>query len=315
MINLLENFAAGLFSWAIIAIILSWLLSLGYPFCSHFIKQCRAKHGAFFTLCYALLGPFVATLSVIFFTLPDLAFSIISLHCHDDNCAPHSLHVATETFAGSATFFSALILVFILSLFILAQLIRSRQWLNRLNQLAESGSTNYHIVPSKESTAWCAGLLKPKVYCTSALIESLTKKQLQAVITHELTHAVRRDNLRKWLAHWATFVWSPTPKKRLRQDLSNFHEIICDLAASQLTNISEVSRAINVCGSHETKPDTVTNTQRINAVQREQNLVKSQAKSEWLRFALSLVLITGIFLTATTITIRFGHPFLEALSQ
>jgi beta-lactamase regulating signal transducer with metallopeptidase domain len=74
-----------------------------------------------------------------------------------------------------------------------------RAGIRRLRCLAGSGCT-----------AFCAGLLRPRVYATAA-VAALTLAELDAVLSHEAAHARRRDPLRRLLARAAadTMFWLP----------------------------------------------------------------------------------------------------------
>ena len=52
------------------------------------------------------------------------------------------------------------------------------------------------IIPDQRPQAFCAGLLRPRIYCSSATLELLDQPALMAVLAHERHHARRRDPLR-----------------------------------------------------------------------------------------------------------------------
>jgi Zn-dependent protease with chaperone function len=74
-----------------------------------------------------------------------------------------------------------------------------RAGIRRIRCLAGSGCT-----------AFCAGLLRPRVYATAA-VAGLAPAELDAVLAHEAAHARRRDPLRRLLARAAadTMFWLP----------------------------------------------------------------------------------------------------------
>jgi len=55
------------------------------------------------------------------------------------------------------------------------------------------GASTY---PDRRLAAFCAGLLRPRVYVTSQVVRDLDAEELVAVIAHETHHAHRRDPLR-----------------------------------------------------------------------------------------------------------------------
>lgn len=53
-----------------------------------------------------------------------------------------------------------------------------------------------HVIPDERPRAFCAGLLKPRVYVSSGAVAMLDERALNAVLLHERHHARRRDPLR-----------------------------------------------------------------------------------------------------------------------
>ncbi|MBB5781826.1 Zn-dependent protease with chaperone function [Nonomuraea jabiensis] len=54
--------------------------------------------------------------------------------------------------------------------------------------------------------AFCAGMLRPRVYVSAGLVDKLSDDELRAVLCHEAAHARRRDPLRRVLLDAATDV-------------------------------------------------------------------------------------------------------------
>jgi Peptidase family M48 len=52
------------------------------------------------------------------------------------------------------------------------------------------------IIPDERPLAFCAGLVKPRVYVSSGAVALLDEPALRAVLEHERHHAIRRDPLR-----------------------------------------------------------------------------------------------------------------------
>lgn len=63
-----------------------------------------------------------------------------------------------------------------------------------------AGIRRIRCVAGNGRTAFCAGLLRPRVYVTAAAADALTPGELDAVLSHEAAHARRRDPLRRLLA-------------------------------------------------------------------------------------------------------------------
>jgi Zn-dependent protease with chaperone function len=61
----------------------------------------------------------------------------------------------------------------------------------------DAGMRGVRYVRGVDSVAFCAGLLRPRVYVTCAMATTLTPSELHAVLAHEAAHARRRDPLRR----------------------------------------------------------------------------------------------------------------------
>lgn len=80
--------------------------------------------------------------------------------------------------------------------------------------------------------AFCAGLLKPQVYLSSAALESVVDGQLAAVIEHESHHRRRRDPLRILIVQvLADSLFFLPVMRRLRERYCTLAELAADEAA------------------------------------------------------------------------------------
>jgi Zn-dependent protease with chaperone function len=57
-------------------------------------------------------------------------------------------------------------------------------------------ATGALLIEGRVPEAFCAGLLRPRVYISSAAVRSLDREAVQAVLAHERHHVARRDPLR-----------------------------------------------------------------------------------------------------------------------
>jgi Zn-dependent protease with chaperone function len=63
--------------------------------------------------------------------------------------------------------------------------------------VGRSGVGNLVYLDSPAASAFCAGLLRPRVFVTSGMVAALAAEELDAVLVHEAEHAHRRDPLRR----------------------------------------------------------------------------------------------------------------------
>jgi len=94
-----------------------------------------------------------------------------------------------------------------------------------------AGITRLRCLAGTDRTAFCAGLLRPRVYVTTATAE-LGANELAAVLAHEAAHARRRDPLRRLITRSAADVvfWFPLLRWWLHRHVENA-EVHADKAA------------------------------------------------------------------------------------
>lgn len=321
MNSTLGNIGNYLVGWTLITLVLSWLFALTYPLLLRVLNTSGAQQASRATLIYVLLPPAAAILALLILSVPELAFPLVSTHCHETLCTPHTLHMSTDTLEGIVSVFSVVIVLTGLCTLIATQLIHSRKRLRVLRDLSEDNSPKYRLIDSPEHIAWCAGLLRPQIFISSGLLASLSAAQLRVVLIHEKTHAIRRDNLRKWLLYWATFTWPKNIRRNIRQNYSNYSEHICDLVAAQLEQkhhkLNDVIDTLASTDSIGLAPLTTNNHQRkrVTALQRELHLQNASSSSKNISRLLPEFLIAAIWLLSVITAVHFGHPLLEWLSS
>ena len=293
MNSTLGNIGNYLVGWTLITLVLSWLFALTYPLLLRVLNTSGAQQASRATLIYVLLPPAAAILALLILSVPELAFPLVSTHCHETLCTPHTLHMSTDTLEGIVSVFSVVIVLTGLCTLITTQLIHSRKRLRILRDLSEDNSPKYRLIDSPEHIAWCAGLLRPQIFISSGLIASLSAEQLRVVLIHEKTHAIRRDNLRKWLLYWATFTW---PKHH------KLNALIDTLASTDFIGLAPLTK-----NKHQRK--------RVTALQRELHLQNASSSSKNISRLLPEFLIAAIWLLSVITAVHFGHPLLEWLSS
>lgn len=100
-------------------------------------------------------------------------------------------------------------------------------------------------IEGTDCTAFCAGLLRPHVYLTSGAVDTLSRRELEAVLVHEATHARRRDPLRRLVARSVADVWLFLPVLRWWAARRMEHaELVADRAALARTDPDAVAGAL-----------------------------------------------------------------------
>jgi len=110
----------------------------------------------------------------------------------------------------------------------------SRRFLERLPvvETRELAGQPVCVIAAGDVQAFCAGLLRPKVYLSSAALSTLDTEQLRAVITHEAHHARHRDPLRIMFARvLGDSLFFLPALKRLGDDYARLAELAADRAA------------------------------------------------------------------------------------
>ena len=88
-------------------------------------------------------------------------------------------------------------------------------------------------IASDDLFVFSCGLLSPRAFISSRLIEQLSAKQLAVVLAHEQAHCSRRDVLRRLFLSLAAWFHFSATRQQLLADLELAHEQICDAAAVQ----------------------------------------------------------------------------------
>jgi len=172
------------------------------------------------------------------------------------------------------------------------ELLRDRRFRERLHKSARRQIHGAWILEDERPLAFCAGLLRPRVYVSTGALELLDEPALTAVLAHERHHARNRDPLRLACgrAFAAGMLLLPTVR-RLVQRQHALTEIGADDAARAegVERAALASAMLNFSEAAGSEPVGV-DPQRID------NLL-GQAP-EW-GFPLLLCLLTGVVLVAT----------------
>jgi len=118
------------------------------------------------------------------------------------------------------------------------QLVVSRRFVSKGNELDEISleGVRVRLLDDPRPHAFCAGLLRPRVYLSTGAWAALTPSELRAVLVHEEHHVRQRDPLRLLLAQVASEALFFLPiMRRARRRYADLAEIAADEAAVSST--------------------------------------------------------------------------------
>jgi hypothetical protein len=116
-----------------------------------------------------------------------------------------------------------------------ASVARELRGQRRLRRRLTASSTVVHghrvrILPNREPSAFCAGLLRPAIYLSEGTLRSAGAAELRAILAHEEHHRRRRDPLRLVAARTVADAFRPLP---LFATLPDRQAAVADLLADQ----------------------------------------------------------------------------------
>jgi Zn-dependent protease with chaperone function len=116
-----------------------------------------------------------------------------------------------------------------------------------------SGAGEVVCLDGPAASAFCAGLLRPRVFVTSGMVATLAAEELEAVLVHEAEHARRRDPLRRLAARAAADVlfWLPLVGWWSRRRLEDA-ELAADRAAIGRVGRTPLARALRATATPAT---------------------------------------------------------------
>ena len=248
MIDLVGTLGQSLLSGFCMLLLASCCCALLYPFYCGLQRRLSIAHQALSTLCFALIAPLSALLGVVVLSHPAISATVVYAHCHGNNCAAHVPASIMNSLSG-AGLGACVALLALASFYMMSKKIqtaRAKQLFldalaspaaaqQKTDSSTKQGLMPYQLIESDDLLAWCAGLLFPKVYLSSGLVNELSRVQLNAVLAHEHGHVSRRDNLRKLVLSWSTVLWLPLHKKHIQQHFRGQTEQLSDQYSAHIT--------------------------------------------------------------------------------
>jgi hypothetical protein len=153
------------------------------------------------------------------------------------------------------------------------------------------------VVAGAGPLAFCAGLLRPRVFVSAGAFERLSEDELAAVVAHEAHHAARRDPLRILIARAIGDAYSVGALPRREQALA---ELAADDAAVRSRGAGPLASALLAFGgdSAQIAPERVD---RLTGVPRDGEIPRALVAGAGAVIAALLVLLTVGLLVE-------GHP-------
>ncbi len=178
------------------------------------------------------------------------------------------------------------------------QLRTTRRFQRRLPVIGRvPGAPEVAVVDSASPEAFCAGLLRPRVYVSTAALTALSEHELAAVLAHERHHARRRDPLRLLVARIVGEGLFFLPViRRLAARYAALAELDADDAARRTTGGPKaLASALLVFDSHSSPAAVGISPQRVDC------LLGARVRWELPVLLLAGAAVTLVFLAALAI--------------
>lgn len=166
------------------------------------------------------------------------------------------------------------------------------------------GDVDVALIDDTEPQAFCAGLLRPRVFVSTGAVERLSRPELEAVIAHECHHQARRDPLRILLARaLGDALFFVPAMRRLTRRYEQLAEVAADEAAiSAATDRGTLASALLAFGERGT-PSIVVGI----APERVDHLLGSTPRWRLPRALLAMSLAAASALLALAFAVAMAH--------
>ena len=169
--------------------------------------------------------------------------------------------------------------------------IQQRRYLSRLavvDELEIEGATVL-LVDDRRPQAFCARLLRPRIYLSTGALIALDEEELRAVVAHERHHQQRRDPLKLLVASALGDALFFLPLlRRLRQRYAELAEVAADDAALAATGDRSILASALLTFGERSNPQLVVGI----APERVDHLLGHRA-----RWELPITLVVGALVT------------------
>jgi Zn-dependent protease with chaperone function len=186
-------------------------------------------------------APALGGLALVFLALSPSPAHLVGIgidHCHEHGHHMHFCVIHSDLWTGSATDWLILLLSGLAAATLAGdlpqRLWRAHGFARTLEALAlpTPAPMPWRAVEMDGPLALTAGLIRPRIYLSTRLLEELSPAELAAVVGHEQAHRRRRDALTQLVAEVLARLHLPPIRRRLLADLSLAGERACDEEAA-----------------------------------------------------------------------------------
>jgi len=174
-----------------------------------------------------------------------LSFDVASAAALAEACRSFTLPDASVAGAASLTLGSSAVAVMMLACrSAIRQLRASRRFLRTLT-ISGRGPHDAVLFDDARPLAFCAGLLRPRIYLSTGAVLALNAGELDAVVAHEAHHARLRDLLRVLIARvFSEALFFLPAMRRLAQRYTALTELAADGAAVRARGAQSLASAL-----------------------------------------------------------------------
>jgi Zn-dependent protease with chaperone function len=226
--------------FAVAALLLSLLAGALYVPIRRLLRELPPAAEAEWLLAFAG-APALAGLSLVVLAMAPFLSHLVGIgidHCHEHGHHMHFCLIHSDLWTGSALDWPILLLAG-LAVATVAGDLPQRLWrahgvARTLEALAlpAAAPMPWRTVDMDGPLALTAGLIRPRIFISTRLLEALSPAELAAVLGHEQAHRRRRDAVRQVVAEVLARLHLPPIRRRLLADLSLAAERACDEEAA-----------------------------------------------------------------------------------
>lgn len=314
-----SSFLAHLASWMLLSLLLSWCVATCWRVLHN--QQIRVLPDVLAKLLFTLVSlPFIcATLSLIINKMPPISRYLVEEHCHESHCGPHELYIPTASALGAGTLAFALVLLCAFILLMVRQLYLNKRF-HQLLQLASVGSHPhgargdiariYKQVDSQVPSAWCVGLLRPKIYVSQGLVEQLSDNQLNLVLLHEFNHVRQLDNIKLMCVRYFTILWPKRWRTDYHHTFTNALELRSDMFALNSVRHPSALEDYPLCACQQGEEQDISSERRERL-----NQLLTQPHHTFTQYMVSYIFLFLFGALLALVGVSVGHPLMEFLLQ